>query len=67
MRKGEIGMKVNTSGHIQRGEKDKVEELGEESFMEKVHLNKEGIGWRILREGEELSGRLKVGKKAWMQ
>lgn len=60
-------MEVNTSGHIQRGENGQVEELGEETFMEKVHLNKGGIGWRILIEGEELSSRLKVGKKAWMQ
>lgn len=32
-------MKVNTFGSTQRGEKDRREE-SEESFMEKVHLNK---------------------------
>lgn len=58
---------MNIFGCTQRGEKDRREESGEESFVEKVHLNKVGIGWRILIEGEEFSSRQKVCKKAGMQ
>lgn len=65
MKKGEIKrIKVNIARWAWRGERDRIEELGKESVLEKVDLNKRGIGWRTLIEDEEIfESRTKCAKR----